>query len=218
MLVRLSAFLFLVTVAVGFLQRIAPKDKTASLAPVSILKAYQGSDGIGDIFQKKQDLWKQAKETPVMPNRFITEKTEEMDGGKLSTLDASNYGICALLAQEHLWLNNLEEACEKAKEAMEAATAHTKGQDNVYQAYAEGILGEVQFAEGNYREAALHFHNALGNYERHERTSTGPESVMLVAATQLVSWMSLAKNESSLEAQIFARTALSMTERLLGPK
>ena len=124
----------------------------------------------------------------------------------------------ALLAQEHLWLNNLEEAGEKAKEAMEAATAHTKGQDNVYQAYAEGILGEVQFAEGNYKEAALHFHNALGNYERHERTSTGPESVMLVAATQLVSWMSLAKNESSIEAQIFARTALAMTERLLGPK
>ena len=182
--------------------------------------AYQGSEEMGDIFQKKQDFWKEAKEqkSPTMlDNRFITEKTSEIDSGKLSTQDASNYGICALLAQEHLWLNNLKEAEEKAKEAMEAATAHTKGQDNVYQAYAEGILGEVQFAEGNYKEAALHFHNALGIYERHERTSTGPESVMLVAATQLVSWVSLAKNESSIEAQVFARTALAMTERLLGP-
>lgn len=72
--------------------------------------------------------------------------------------------------QEHLFLGNLEEASAKAKEAMvishslstsllilsnylykkklmifykqEAATAHTKGVDNVYQAYAECVLGK----------------------------------------------------------------------------
>ena len=40
---------------------------------------------------------------------------------------------------------------------------------------------------------------------------------MLVAATQLVSWMSLAKNETSDETIQFCKVALSMTERLLGP-
>ena len=94
--VRLSVFcLNVVAIVVGFPQRFAPlKDKAAS--PFPLLKAYQGSEGVGDIFQKKQDLWKQAKETPTMPNRFITEKTEEIDSGKLSTLDASNYGICGM--------------------------------------------------------------------------------------------------------------------------
>lgn len=109
-----------------------------------------------------------------------------------------------------------QEAEQKAVEAMEAAS-HTLQPNNIYAAYAEGILGEVLFSKGNYKEAAEHFHHALNTYERHMRSSTSPESIMLVAATQLVSWLSLAKNESQ-SAQSYCRTALAMTERLLGPE
>ena len=147
----------------------------------------------------------------------ITERLTEIDSAQLSKSDVQNYGVCAVLAQEHLWLGNLAEAEQKALEAIEAAS-HTTQLDgqNVYQAYAEGILAEVLYKKGNYKEAADSFHHALLIYEKHTRSSTGPESVMLVAATQLISWLSLTKNEST-SAQHYCKTALSMTERLLGP-
>ena len=41
-----------------------------------------------------------------------------------ATDDASKYGVCAILAQEHLWLGNLKDAEVRAREAIEAAS-HT---------------------------------------------------------------------------------------------
>ena len=147
--------------------------------------------------------------------KIIKERTEEFDRSKLFKSDVSTYGVCSVLAGEHLQLGNMKEAEKMAQNAIEAA-AHTKQQDNIYEAYAEGILGEVLYAQSNYKESAEHFHKALKAYEHHTRSSTGPESLMLVAATQLISWLSLSKNDT-LNSQSYCRTALSMTERLLGP-
>lgn len=145
---------------------------------------------------------------------IITEHIEEIERAKLFKADASTYGICAVLATEHLHIGNLKEAEAMALNAIETA-GHTKQYDNIYEAYAEGILGEVMYAQGNFKESADHLRKGLKKYEHHTRTSTGPESVMLVAATQLMSWLSLSKNESA-TSQVYCRTALSMTERLLG--
>jgi len=80
-----------------------------------------------------------------------------------------SFGICAVLASEHLQLGNIKEAEELAHNAMEAA-GHTNQSTNIYEAYAEGILGEVLFAVGNFKESAEHFHRALKVYEHHTRS------------------------------------------------
>jgi tetratricopeptide (TPR) repeat protein len=94
---------------------------------------------------------------------------------------------------------------------------HTKQPDNIYEAYAEGILGDVLFAEHHYKEAAQHYEKALKTYERHAITENGPDSVILVSAMQLASWLSLSNRENIFLTQFACKKALAMTERLLGP-
>ena len=145
----------------------------------------------------------------------IFEKTDDLEGSTILKDDISTYGVCTALATEHLALGNLKEAELLAEMAIETIKAEGVT-DNIYQAYAEGILGEVLFAEGDFQDAAEHYHMALKTYEHHMQSETSPESVMIVAATQLISWQSLAQNNSQI-MQETCRKALSMTEKLLGP-
>lgn len=96
--------------------------------------------------------------------------------------------------------------------------AHTKQQDNIYQAYAEGILGDILYAEEHYKDAADHYGKALKTYESHVKSATGPESIVLVAAVQLISYVALNNPEHDLLIQYSCRRALAMTEKLLGPE
>ena len=95
---------------------------------------------------------------------------------------------------------------------------HTKQQDNIYQAYAEGILGDILYAEEQYKDAADHYGKALKTYENHLKSATGPESIVLVAAVQLISYTALNNPVNDLLVQYSCRRALAMTERLLGPE
>ena len=101
----------------------------------------------------------------------ILEQISEVERGKLFKADASNYGIYAILAQQHLALGNLEDAQRMAIEAIETARK-TKQCNNIYEAYAEGILGEILYRENRFNESALHSSRALKVYEHHYRTST----------------------------------------------
>lgn len=51
-----------------------------------------------------------------------------------------------------------------------------------------GVLGDAYYKHGEFETAANHYHSALKSYERHYRSETGPESLELVGATQLVAW------------------------------
>ena len=53
---------------------------------------------------------------------------------------------------------------------MEAAR-HRNEANNIYGAYAEGILGDALFKMGMYEEAAMRYKSALKAYERHSRSS-----------------------------------------------
>lgn len=64
----------------------------------------------------------------------------------------------------------------------------SKEPNNIYVAYAEGLLGEIFFAKGKYKEAALTFKSALRAYESHYRGSNDPKEVQAVGASQLVCW------------------------------
>jgi len=58
----------------------------------------------------------------------------------------------------------------------------------IHHAFAQGIRGDANYKQGRFQAAADHYHEALKAYERHYRSDTGPESIELVGATQLVAW------------------------------
>jgi tetratricopeptide (TPR) repeat protein len=93
---------------------------------------------------------------------------------------------------------------------------HTREPDNIYSAYAEGILADALYGQGKFKEAAEHFKAALKTYERHYRSNSGPEAVELVGAMQIVAWNALSKKDYD-EALVACQTALGMTEKLMGP-
>jgi len=46
---------------------------------------------------------------------------------------------------------------------------HTGEENNIYAAYAEGILADCLYHKGSYKEAAEHYHAALKTYERQNK-------------------------------------------------
>eukprot|EP01035_Chromulina_nebulosa_P019424 gene19424-25302_t len=112
-------------------------------------------------------------------------------------------------------MGNYARAEELALKARQIAK-HTGEENNIYAAYAEGIQADALYHIGYYKEAADHYSHALKIYERHSRSSRGPEAVELVGATQLVAW-SLLSQKKYKEAVGACSAALVMTETLLGP-
>lgn len=119
------------------------------------------------------------------------------------------------MAEEHIELGNHADAERLSKEAMEISK-HTGEDNNIYAAYAEGILADSLYHMGSYKEAAEHYHSALKTYERHSKSSHGPEAIELVGAVQLVAW-SLLSSRKYEEAKGACSAALAMTEKLTGP-
>ena len=76
---------------------------------------------------------------------------------------------------------------------------------NIYVAYAEGILGDILFSEGHYKEAASKFKSALNSYEAHYKISNGPEEIEMIGASQLISWYFMNNKEYDLAAKTIAR-------------
>ena len=64
----------------------------------------------------------------------------------------------------------------------------SKEPNNIYVAYAEGLLGEIFFSKGKFQEAALTFKRALQAYEKHYGGSNDPREVQAAGASQLVCW------------------------------
>ena len=90
--------------------------------------------------------------------------------------EVANYGICTALAEEKLGFNDIEEAKAMARRALEAAE-RTNERDNVYAAYAKGILADALLAEKRFKEAAELYSEGLKAYERHYKGSTSPAAV-----------------------------------------
>ena len=87
--------------------------------------------------------------------------------------------------------------------------------DNIYAAYAEGIMAEALYQEGNYRESADKYRDALRTYERHYQVARGPEDVELVSSMQILAWTLLSRKDFA-AAKHACATALGLSSKLLG--
>jgi tetratricopeptide (TPR) repeat protein len=65
---------------------------------------------------------------------------------------------------------------------------HTEQSDNIYAAYAEGILAEINYKQGNFKDAADRFRHALASYEDHYKSKSGPQNIKSLGAAQLLSF------------------------------
>ena len=88
---------------------------------------FYAEDATADLFEEKRKRHENILKgigrgggIKKLDRQYIQERIEQIDRSKLSKADATNYGICSLLAQENLYLGNLAEAEIKAKEAMVA--------------------------------------------------------------------------------------------------
>ena len=146
---------------------------------------------------------------------LISEQPSEAESSTLYKSDAMTYGTSLCLAEEYMVLNDhLDDAKSLAELAMSTADAR-KEDDNIFSAYADGVLANVLHLQGEYEEAAKHYRTALNKYERHYASSSGPQAVETVAATQLISWSHMAERDFN-SAVHSCTAALSMTRRLLG--
>lgn len=146
---------------------------------------------------------------------FVEETVGEIGKSSLYISEATKFGIDTVLAVGLLQEGQYDEAEKLARDAM-LIGEHTGESDNVYFAYAEGILGDILLKKGSFQEAAEHYHSALKVYERHYRSSTGPEAVQMLAAAMMAGW-TLLSDERYKDAIIGCSTALGMAEKMLGP-
>ena len=58
-----------------------------------------------------------------------------------------------------------------------ASAEKTHERDNIYAAYAKGILADALFAEGKFEEAAAAYAEGLKAYERHYHGKTSPDEI-----------------------------------------
>jgi tetratricopeptide (TPR) repeat protein len=102
--------------------------------------------------------------------------------------------------------------CDRAM----ASAAKSREHDNVYGAYAEGILADSLLAEGRFAEAAERYRDALRTYERHYRGKHSPDAIEIAGATQLLVW-SFLRSEQYDEAVTMGTRALELNSNLYGP-
>lgn len=87
--------------------------------------------------------------------------------------------------------------------------------NNVFSAYAEGLIGDALFAEGDYKEAATRYCDALKTYENHFYSAKGPESVELMGALQMTAWNLITKKQFQAAKRACAE-ALGLSKKLFG--
>ena len=142
------------------------------------------------------------------------------------------YGVDVAIAEENLVLGNVEEAIELADEAMRMAESFSVGYEehrsdgrkikswkNVYKAYAQGILADAKFKEGQYEAASELYRSALHRYEAAYQaiTRTSPEALELIGSTQLIA-ASLLENKTDYDTAVkTCQLALGLTQKLMPP-
>jgi hypothetical protein len=57
---------------------------------------------------------------------------------------------------------------------------HSKQVNNIYSAYATGILADALYAEGKYKNAAESYKEAFEAYKRHYRSDTGKSDIIII--------------------------------------
>ena len=140
------------------------------------------------------------------------------------------YGVDVAIAEENLVLGNVEEAIELADEAMRIAESFSVGYEehrsdgrkikswkNVYEAYAQGILADAKFKEGQYEAASELYRSALHRYEAAYQaiTRTSPEALELIGSTQLIA-ASLLENKTDYDTAVkTCQLALGLTQKLM---
>ncbi|KAJ1434761.1 hypothetical protein B484DRAFT_393803 [Ochromonadaceae sp. CCMP2298] len=112
---------------------------------------------------------------------------EFQSASSLFLLDSTKFGLDMALADGLKNLGDFAAAELFAKEAIDIAH-HTEQSDNIYAAYAEGILAEISYEQGNFKSAADRFRHALSAYENHYRSKTGPQNVKSLGAAQMLSF------------------------------
>ena len=146
---------------------------------------------------------------------ILEENTNEILPSSLYKSDCITYGVSLALAEEYMILNeNMDDALELAQMSLKAAENRGES-DSVYVAYAEGLIGEILYRMGNVTESVFHFRKGLQLYESHTSSSTSPQALETVSATQLISWAQLAEKDYE-GALGSCSMALAMTERLMG--
>lgn len=110
---------------------------------------------------------------------------------------------------------NLEDSERMARNAI-ASAEKSREANNIYTAYAQGLLADALLDEGRHAEAAVTYSEALRAYERHYRSTTSPDAVELAGATQLLAW-SLVKDAKFTEAAMVSSEALTLSLTLFGP-
>jgi len=144
----------------------------------------------------------------------LKEQVRDIKPNSLFVGDVIDLGVNMALAEEHLALGKTSEAKRLAKAAMRTAE-HSGELNNIYEAYAEGILGECLYKEGDYKGASDHFKHALRTYEMHTKTSTGPETLAALGAVQYIAWDNFRKKKYA-DALPACTVALGMTMKLFG--
>lgn len=129
--------------------------------------------------------------------------------------DVSKYGIDLAMAEELKNLRSFEDAEILAKEAIELA-GHTQEVDNDYRSFAQGVLGDILYAEGKFKESAEMFRRTVRSYERNHYASKGPAELELLGALQLIG--SLYMNSEQYEEAIKAFSSSLNVSKSLGPE
>eukprot|EP01038_Epipyxis_sp_PR26KG_P005305 gene5305-7369_t len=145
----------------------------------------------------------------------IADRFDNETASSLFCFEVSKYGIDTALAEEHISLGNYEEAIRLAKEAVSIAQ-HTGESENIYEAYANGILADALYRIGSYQVAAEKYRQALSAYEHRFASEKGPEMIELLGATELMAFTMVNTNEYD-DAIKACSVALGMTEKMLGP-
>lgn len=130
--------------------------------PVTALRPMMTSGVMGESSASLPRIRERLREHPKLSSMFRSE--------------VANYGLCTALAEEKLSFNDIEDAKAMARRAIEAAE-RTKEPDNVYAAYAKGLLADALLAEKRFKEAAELYSEGLKAYERHYKGGTTPAAV-----------------------------------------
>jgi tetratricopeptide (TPR) repeat protein len=118
------------------------------------------------------------------------------------------------VAEAQLREHGFESAEKSAREAI-AAAERTGETDNVYSAFARGILGDVHLEELRYKEAAEEYSAALKAYERHYESIGSPSNVELMGAVR-ARGRTLSSEGKYAEAAVESEKEVSLTREIFG--
>ena len=128
--------------------------------------------------------------------------------------EAAIYGVLTAISEQYLQMGAPDLALSSAFDAISVAR-HSNEENNVYYAYAEGLLAQAYEEKKEFELAAEHYKKALVIYEKHYSGQNDPIELESVGYYQLISWFLLSQGRYQ-EAMTACRMALSAMEAMLG--